>query len=468
MNRDFRIGLLAALLLSAAAPGLQAQTSSAAPPSEAAKRTLKYSREDEDWRWLAQGTKSPDDWDRFKYIPLAGDASLGLGADLRAYLESFRHEAFGTGLPSNDYLQTRALLHGDLRFNDRFRLFTQFEYADVPGRDGGPRKTIDRNDFDLNQLFAEANFGDEQLRIGRQELRFGNMRMVATRDGPLNARMPLDGARLIVRKPWGRLDAFLLQIVAVAPGAFDDHAKGQPWVWGGYYTAPQKAADQPALELYAIGYDARRNVYQEGIGIERRRTLGARITLNRNGWDHDVEANYAFGRFRSGNIRAWSANWEGGYTFRDVKWKPRLGWLGSVNSGDQKAGDGNLETYRPFVAKNPWAQMVPFGYPNIEGLQLNAGVQPIPALKLALRHFFLRRQSAGDGTYTGSFSLQRAATPGMARDLAGISSFYGEWDVNRHLRLSAAYDHVDAGGFILQGPGKRDTDYLALIALYRF
>jgi hypothetical protein len=457
-----RILALAALCALSQVPDALAQS------SEAARRTIRYSREDEDWRWLAQGTKTPDVWDRFKYIPLAGDISLGLGADLRAYLESFRHEGFGTGLPSNDYVQTRALLHGDLRVNDRFRLFTQFEYADVPGRDGGPRRVIDRNDFDINQLFAEVNFGDEQLRVGRQELRFGNMRMVATRDGPLNARMPLDGARLIVKKAEGRLDAFLMQIVLVDPGAFNDHAKAQPWVWGGYFTGTQKAPDQPGLELYAIGYDARRNVYQEGAGVERRRTLGTRVTLNRRGWDHDWEANYQFGRFRTGNIRAWSANWEGGYTFGDVTWKPRLGWLASVNSGDQKAGDGNLETYRPFVAKNPWAQMVPFGYPNLEGVQLNAGVQPLPTMKFALRHFFLRRQSAGDGTYTGAFVLQRSAAPGQARDLAGISSFFGEWDVNRHLRLTAAYDHVDAGGFILQGPGKRDTDYLALIALYRF
>ena len=468
MPPRFPLLLLSGLLALVACPTANAQSPAAGTPSDAGRRVIKYHREDEDWRWLSQGTKTPDDWDRFKYIPLAGSASLGLGADLRSYLESFRNEGFGTGLRSNEYLQTRALLHGDLRFNDRFRLFTQFEYADVPGRDGGPRRVIDRNDFDLNQLFAEASVGDSQLRLGRQELRFGAMRMFATRDGPLNARLPLDGARLIVKKPYGRLDAFLMQIVAVAPGAFDDHAKGQPWVWGGHLALTQPHSDQPATELYAIGYDARRNSYQEGTGVERRRTLGVRVTLNRSGWDHDWEANYQFGHFAGGPIRAWSANWEGGYTFREQPWKPRLGWLASVNSGDQKAHDGRLETYRPFVARNPWAQMVPFGYPNIQGLQLNAGVQPIPTLKLSLRHFFLRRQSAGDGSYGGSFALQRLAAPGQARDLAGISSVFGEWDVNRHLRLTAAYDHAAAGGFIRQGAGKRDTDYLALIALYRF
>lgn len=457
-----------AFLLCVALGALSTQVDAQSGPSEASRRTIKYSREDEDWRWLAQGTKTPDAWDRFKYIPLAGEASLGLGADTRAYLESFHYEGFGTGLPSNDYVQTRALLHGDLRFNDRFRLFTQFEYADVPGRKGGPRRVIDRNDFDINQLFAEVDFGDEELRIGRQELRFGAARMVATRDGPLNARLPLDGARLIVKKPWGRLDAFLLQIVLVDPGVFNDHAKAQPWVWGGYFAGATTGPDKPALELYALGYDARRNTYQEGTGIERRRTLGGRITLNRAGWDHDWEANYQFGQFKGGDIQAWSANWEGGYTFRDVNWKPRLGWLASINSGDRTAGDGRLETYRPFVARNPWAQMVPFGFPNLEGLQVNVGLQPTATLKLAARHFFLKRQSLGDGTYTGAFAPQRSGTPTMSRDLASISSLFGEWDVNRHLRLTAAYDHVKAGSFIRQGPGKRDTDYLALIALYRF
>jgi hypothetical protein len=448
--------------------GVAAAVEAPSTPSESARRTLKYSREDEDWRWLAQGTRTPDAWDRLKYISLGDEASLGLGADLRAYMESFRHEGFGTGLPHNEYLQTRALIHGDLRFNDRFRVFTQFEHADVPGRDGGPRRIIDRNDFDINQLFTELDLGDETLRLGRQEVRFGAARMIATRDGPLNARLPLDGARLIVKRPYGRLDAFLFQVVLVDTGAFNDHAKGQPWIWGGFFTIPAESADQPGIELYALGYDARRNTYQEGTGTERRRTLGTRITLNRNGWDQDWEANYQFGRFGTGDIRAWSANWEGGFTFRDAALKPRLGWYASANSGDHEAGDGQLQTYRPFTARNPWAQMVPFGFPNLEGLQLNAGIQPIPSLKLSLRHFFLRRQSAGDGTYTGAFALQRPGTPTMSRDLAGISSFFGEWDVNRHLRLTAAFDHAEAGGFIRQGPGKRDVDYLAVIALYRF
>ena len=434
---------------------------------EATLRTLRFSREDEDWRWLAQGSAEPDPWDALKYIGLPGDAALSLGADLRVYGEHYSHENFGTGVAYNDYAQTRALLHADLRFSDHWRVFTQLQHEDVPGREGGPRRVIDRNDLDLNQAFVEASFGQGWLRLGRQELNLGAGRVISPRDGFLNTRQPLDGARLQYNTSLGRVEVFSFHQLQVKPRLFDDSSGGMPHWWGAQFSHTLKGHPAERLEFYALGYDNPRGTYWEGSARELRRTLGARLFLQRNGWDHDLEANYQFGSFGKGHINAWSVNSEGGYTFAQ-RYKPRLGWYLSLNSGDRQSGDGDLQTYRPFMGRNPWGQFAPFGFPNGDGIQWNANIRPTANLKLTARQFYVWRNSPGDGLYSGGFLVLRPGTTQQSRAIEIQSELLCEYEVSRHLRVTAAVSHAQAGAYIRQGSGGKNIDYGALVLLYRF
>ncbi|MDP3172827.1 MAG: alginate export family protein [Phenylobacterium sp.] len=439
------------------------------PQAEAALRTLRYHREDEDWRWLKRGARTPDAWDRFEYIPLGNGASLSIGADLRAYYEGFRNENFGVGLAENRYFQNRALVHANLRINDNLRIFTQLQSEGVTNRKGGPRRTIDRNDLDVNQAFVETAVPGGVLRLGRQELRLGVGRILSTRDGVLNVRQPLDGARLILRNKAGRLDAFVFHQVLTTPDAFDDRSKGQPYWWGVQAQRAQPTPRDLGVELYLLGYDAQRATYYDGgVGQERRRTLGGRVFINRDGWDSDAEANYQFGTFRGNRIEAWSADWEAGYTFRDRPWKPRLGWAFTANSGDKAIGDGELNSFRPFVARHPWGQLAPFGLTNIEGVQAVANLQPRSNLRLTARRYWVRRQQDAEGIYAGGYAPLRPGSPAQSRDIGSQTELAAEYDVTRHLKLSLFLTHVEAGRYIRQGPGGKDIDYTAAILQYRF
>ena len=461
-----RSGVGLAALLLAAGPLVQG-IAAAAAPTEAALRTLRFSREDEDWRWLARGSREHDAWDNLKYIGLPGGAALSLGADLRAYGEHYTNENYGSGVRNNTYAQTRALLHADLRFTDHWRVFTQLQHEDVPGREGGPRRVIDRNDLDLNQAFVEYASDKGWLRLGRQELRLGAGRVISQRDGFLNTRQPLDGARLQYRTLLGRFELFSFHQVQVKPRLFDDTTGGMPHWWGGQFTPVLKGSPAPTLEFYFLGYDNPRGTYWEGSARELRRTLGTRLFVQRQGWDHDLELNHQFGSFGSGRIDAWSVNSEGGYTF-DRPLKPRLGWYLTLNSGDRMAGDGNLNTYRPFMGRNPWGQFAPYGFPNADGIQWNLSIQPRPGLKLTARQFYVWRNSAGDGLYTGGFLVFRPGNPSQSTRIGVQSELLGEYDVNRHLRVTAALSHAQAGPYIQQGSYRHGIDYGALILLYRF
>ena len=415
----------------------------------------------------AQGSHEQDPWDALKHIALPGRAVLSLGADLRIYGEHYSHENFGLGVAYNDYAQTRALLQADLRFNDRWRVFTQLQHEDVPGRVGGPRRVIDRNDLDLNQAFIEAYFGQGWLRLGRQELGLGAGRVIAPRDGFLNTRQPLDGARLQYNSSLGQVELFSFHQLLVKPGVFDDSSGGMPHWWGGQFTHTWAGHATERFELYALGYDNPHSTYWEGTARELRRTVGTRLFLQRNGWDHDLEANYQFGHFGDGHINAWSFNSEGGYTFTQ-RYKPRLGWYLTLNSGDQHAGDGQLQTYRPFMGRNPWGQFAPFGFPNADGIQWSASLTPLPGLKLTARQFFVWRNSLADGIYTGGFLVLRPGTAQQSRAIEIQSELLCEYEVSRHLRITAAASHAKAGAYIRQGAGGRDIDYGALVLLYRF
>jgi len=445
---------------------LQPSLAAAAAP-EPALRTLRFSREDEDWRWLAQGSREHDPFDAIKYIALPGNTALGLGADVRIYGEHYTNENYGTGVHTNDYAQTRALLHADLRLNDHWRVFTQLQHEDVPGREGGPRRVIDRNDLDINQGFVEYANDKGWLRLGRQELRLGAGRVIAPRDGFLNTRQPLDGARLQYRLPAGRVELFSVHQVQVKPRLFDDSSGGMPHWWGGQFTPALKGAGAPTLELYFLGYDNPKGTYWDGAARELRRTVGTRLFMQRKGWDHDLEANYQFGTFGTGHINAWSLNSEGGYTF-DHRLKPRLGWYLSLNSGDRKAGDGELNTYRPFMGRNPWGQFAPYGFPNADGFQWNLAIQPKPGLKLTARQFLVWRNSAADGLYTGGFLVFRPGNAAQSTHIGTQSELLAEYDYSRHLRVTAAISHAQAGRYIQQGTVGKNIDYGALVVLYRF
>jgi len=436
--------------------------------AEAGLRTLRYSREDEDWRWLARGARAPDRWDGLKYIPLAGRASLSLGADLRVYYEGFQNEGFGVGRSSNAYLQNRALVHADLRLTPSVRMFVQLQSEGVTVRKGGPRRTIDRNDLDLNQAFVETSFSNGSLRVGRQELRLGVGRIVSTRDGFINVRLPLDGARLILRGKAGRLDAFAFRQVLTTPDAFDDRSAGQPYLWGAQFAKAQANPAALGVELYGLGYDSRRSVYFDGTAEERRRTLGARLFLTREGWDQDFEANYQFGRFGAAKISAWSAIWEGGYTFAKPAWRPRLGWGVIASSGDSRKGDGQLGSYRPFVVRHPWGQLAAFGVTNVEGVQAVGNLQPRRNLRLTARRYWLRRFSADDGLYSGGYQPLRNGSPAQSRTIGTQTELAADYDHDRHLRISLALSRLNAGRYIQQGAGGKDIGYAAAVLLYRF
>ena len=205
-----------AILLSARSLSAQTSTDAGAgeqePQVEAQKPAApragpKYLdlRYDEDFTYLdgEPDTFEADFFDPIKNIHLGEDWRLSLGGEMRMRLEAETNKSFGSREPAQDtFFLHRHLLHADLRYRNLFRVFVQGITAFDEDRDLPPRPT-DENKWDLHQAFFDLRFlGENQpwtLRIGRQELRYGNERLVSPLDW-VNTRRRFDAVKLFAKK----------------------------------------------------------------------------------------------------------------------------------------------------------------------------------------------------------------------------------------------------------------------------
>jgi hypothetical protein len=153
-------------------------------------------RYDEDYSYLANPANRTDPLDVIKYIPLFNWGSsyfLTLGGDLREQYEFIQNDNFGLGSVNNHgYWLQRLMPYSDWHFGPFFRVFVQLKSSEEEGREPGPRPT-DRKRLDFNQAFVDFSYprtvlpADQAyvtLRLGRQEIDFGDERLLAVREGP--------------------------------------------------------------------------------------------------------------------------------------------------------------------------------------------------------------------------------------------------------------------------------------------
>jgi Alginate export len=78
--------------------------------------------------------------------------------------------------------------HGDFHLAPSLRIFAELQSGLEFGRIGGPRPAIDEDKLDVSQLFLELKSSTQQnkipieVRVGRQNLNYGDGSVVSIRD----------------------------------------------------------------------------------------------------------------------------------------------------------------------------------------------------------------------------------------------------------------------------------------------
>jgi hypothetical protein len=428
---------------------LAASPATAQTPTPDPARRYPMPTYDENWQFLSDPNRRADPWDIVKYLPLGDGMFASFGGEARESYERFGNQNFGLSVPSpNGYLLQRYLLHADVHLGARLRFWTELNSSFENDRVGGPQPVVDVDKLDLHQAFVELGLIQRArvnvlLRTGRQEIAVGSGRLYALREGP-NVPLSFDGVRAIAQTESWQFDAWVARPVTTTPGIFDDSSHHEFSVWGAYVT--HTGHRQTSLSAYYLGWDQRDDSFEKGVANELRHTVGARIWRDGT-WSYDFEGMYQFGRFGTGNIRAWRGVAEASRGFAG-RWNPRIKIDFDDASGDRNLSSPTLGTFNSFFQSGDYsgrAQLL--GASNSIRLEPTLTLAPRRNVSVSTGWGFYWRQSVQDGLYgiPGNLIVPSNGVPGRyegSRPIAEVA-----WKLNPHLSVHINYIFVFNGQF---------------------
>ena len=442
--------------------------------------TLRYN---EDWSYLEgeAGTYEQDFFDALKNINLGGDWRLDFGGSVRLRMMSETNKTYGNigrrGVSQDTYLLQQYLLHANLRYKDVFRFFIEGIHAQVDERQT-PALGIDENRYDIHQAFIDLKpFGTGTpliVRVGRQELLFGNQRLVS----PLpwgNNRRKFDGIDLFWRDASWNLDAFYVRPVPV------NRSEGLERKWDEYYEyqhffglyGTYKGWDDHGLDLYylvLLDHRPRPNSADISDNLTLH-TLGSRWWGKSGPWDYEIEGAVQLGHHGGDEVFAWMIAMQGGYTFAEIPMTPRLALGFDWATGDHDPTDAQHNTFNQLFPLGHkylgWLDQV--GRQNILGPHIMLTFKPCKPVKMAIAYhqFFLDQND--DALYNAAGAPARRDTSGNSGSaVGGELDLSVAWNIDRHQKVLFGYSHFWPGSFIDQTGDNDEVDLIYLQYLFTF
>ena len=457
-----------------ATPDGQAQPAPARSAPAAPRRIYLTDRADEDWSFLKNRAYRTDFWDPLKYIPLGReDWYLTLGGEVRLRPEGFRIRGDET-TPAilDNYLLQRYLFSADFHLGKRFRVFSELQSGLISGKLRSPRPT-DRNLAEIHQGFVEfrtplGRGRNLMVRAGRQELAIGSSRLISAAQG-LNVKRSFDGATAHYGSERWRAEFGAARLVRLQPGAFDDPPDHEQSFWGTAFSRRGVPFKTASLSAYYLGLDRKVSVYQQGIGPERRHTIGGRISGNRGNLDLNYDAIFQWGNFRGADAAAWAIATETGYRFPRRRFRPRISLRANVATGDKDPGDNRLESFNPLFPGTSYSGTVGLlGPTNLT--DVTPGLQLIlhRALVVGVESPSYFRSSRGDGVYSISLDLLIPASAGTDRYVGTNPGVSVIWLANQHIAVGGAITRFLPGPFLERTFVANGFGFYSASVSYRF
>ncbi|MBL4809933.1 MAG: alginate export family protein [Phycisphaerales bacterium] len=452
----------------------------AAPATYPKFKTLRF---DEDWSKFDPANYDGY-WDDIKHHNLSNDGEnwVGMGGELRYRTESWKSFGFSAAPTADDTFGIgRVQLYTDWNFGSNFRIFIEGESAFASDRDfgnGAPRG-IDVDQFDLQNAFADIifPFGDSKdkltLRLGRQGLSFGKQRLVSTLPWA-NSQRSWDGGRAILNIDDWRIDGFYTRYTPWLKYQFNDWRLG-PDFWGVYATGKIGEKNSIGVDVYYLGieYDTARTYTITTTGIENRHTFGGRLfgKFGDSGFGYDVEGAYQFGEVGTADINAYMFATQLSYAFKDSDWNPKMYVGFDYSSGDDTAGDNDVETFNQLFplghAFNGFMDLI--GRQNIQDISAGFSFKPHKKFLVKADYHIFSRSSDSDDVYNAGGGVLRATTVGASDDVGQEIDITVKYLVDRHLTLQVGYSHFFTGDYFTDtAGGDENVDFFYFQAVYKF
>jgi hypothetical protein len=421
MIKTFWLGIIAAWLMSAGLRAQQTGVAVAAPPPLASHYV-----NDELPRWV-----------RF-------------GGEFRSRLEAFSGEGYRHN-STDGFLLTRLRINMTLQPAPFVKLFVQGQDARAPwkNRQAPPFQSS----MHLRQAYAEFGNtveGRVALRVGRQELSFGEERMI----GPsswLNTPRYFEAARLTLRHGRYRLDAFASSVVVVQDGAYSK--SDPPNNLHGLYGGVNNVIPGSTIEPYLL-WRLQRNLPTESgtRGNLDFKAGGVRWVGNvPRMFDYNLETVLERGGLGTDDVAAWGAHLVIGRTFAQSRYKPRVFGEYNYASGDENPVDARRGTFDPIypTGHDRFGLADQFGWKNIHHLRFAVEVAAAPRLVLKSSYHNFWLASATDGLFAPSGTLITRLPSGEGGRRVGQEfDVQAAWTIRPDTVVAVGYADLIPGGFL--------------------
>ncbi len=434
--------------------------------AEPRRPNISFLRWQEDWSVLADPSLRTEPFDGLKYIPLSSDdpqSYVSLGLNLRERVESTQIAPFGVGNPhTNTYLIQRLEFHADIHPNANWQIFVQLQDDRAFSKD--LVTPVDKNPLDLEQAFVtysnDVGGGRLKVRVGRQQMGFDLQRFIGVRDGP-NVRQSFDAVWADWEKSSWRFITFWSHPVQNVPDEpFNDYSS-RALQYGGF-RIERNDVGPGKLSAYYSRYEADGAHYLDGSGNERRDNVDVRYAIARGALDWDLEGMRQTGRVGNEEIRAWAVGSRGGYTFKEVRWSPRIGLQVDLASGDQRRGDGTVGTFNPLFPNAYYFTLASTPtYANLIHVRPSLELHPTPKLRIVAGVGLQWRQTTADAVYVIP-DRPVAGTAGQPGRWTGIyEQLRAEWAISPHWAAAAEGVQYQVGD-VIRRAGGLNANYLSV------
>ncbi len=375
------------------------------------------------------------------------------------------HTAYGFVAGANDgFLLSRLRLNIELRPTTWFSTFVQAQDSEAAGIQPAHITTSIKDVFDLRQAYLEFRSGEKswfRLRIGRQEFRYGQERLIGVSDWT-NAPRVFDAVRLTLGPEKAHVDIFTSAVVVNRPTSFDTHPGG--FTFHGAYGSLSDLVPKASIEPYVLWKALPVVTSEEGkLGDENLWTYGFRWTgkLPR-AFDYTVETARQGGNYSTDKIEAWGGYGIVGYSLIRVPLKPRFSAQYDYASGDNKKKDGVVGTFDQLYPSNHdvFGLVDLFGWRNIRQWRTGVGVKPTSRLNVSFDFRDLYLANTNDSLYgsTGTVLVKTPATGALHDNIGQEPEIQTTYALLRNITVGAGYAYLFAGGYLTTySPGDRAT-----------
>lgn len=368
-----------------------------------------------------------------------------------------RGEGFtGAGFKPNDddsYLLTRLQLSLKVEATKWLRFFIMGQDSHVLGESFVKPVSPYQDEMDLRFAYVELGDTDKGkfgVRLGRQDLAFGEQRLVGTANW-LNTPHSFDGARATFRSDAYQVDVFAACLVRIRPSQFDECTPGNDIY--GLYNVFSKIVPHSKIEPYFFWRRQSGLKNDEAVVSDLHEgTIGVRWAgKNPDGFDYGLEMARQFGSLGTDTIGAWAGHWLAGYTFNKARFTPRAFAEYNYASGQSSSTDGHRGTFDQLYpsAHDLYGLDDQVGWKNIRHIRTGLEIRPKPVWSLGVRYNSYWLANPNDALYAASSAVVAKSSTGADGTFVGQElDFVTMYKFLKQASFSAGLGHLFPGTFL--------------------